>query len=462
MIIERFFTSELAQVAYAVGDRDAGEVAIVDPRRDIDEYVSWASAQSLRIVAVLETHVHADFVSGAPALARETGAPVYASRMGEQDFDHIPVDDGLVVEIGAVRLTAIHTPGHTPEHMSWQADDTGDPDASPVLFSGDALFVGDVGRPDLLGEEHTEGLVDSLYDTVTNIFKRMPDDMIVYPGHTAGSSCGKNIGSAPYTRIGLEKAMNYAFKPETRAAFAEAVMSGMPDPPTYYPVLKQVNKRGATPLDQLEDMAALTVEGLEDGIASGAMVIDVRSKSDFGSGHIPGSQFVGTDGSFATWMGWFAPYDRELILVASDARQAREARTMLLRIGIDRVVGYFAGIDRWRESGRELGTVDLVSVEELARERERGNAIVLDVRSDEEYEDRHIPGAKHLYLPRIIRGALPEVDRATEVTVVCGTGYRSMIAASILQDAGYERVRDLDGGMVAWGEADMGADSIAS
>ena len=462
MIIERFFTSELAQVAYAVGDRDAGEVAIIDPRRDIDEYIRWASVQNLRIVAVLETHVHADFVSGAPALAAETGAPVYGSRMGEQEFDHIPVDDGRVIEIGSVRVTAIHTPGHTPEHISWQAEDTREPDAAPVLFSGDALFAGDVGRPDLLGEEHTEELVDSLYDTVTNIFKAMPDDMIVYPGHTAGSSCGKNIGSSPYTRIGLEKAMNYAFKPKTRDAFADAVMGGMPDPPAYYPVLKKVNKVGATPLDQLDDIGPLSAEQLEDHVASGAMVVDARSRAAYAAGHVPGSVFVGTDGSFANWMGWFAPYDRDLVLITTDARQAEEVLTMLRRIGIDRVAGYFAGIERWGESGRELDTVEMVSVDELMHERGSGEPVVLDVRSDDEYEDGHIDGAKHFFLPRIIRGELPEIDRDTEITIVCGTGYRSMIAAALLENAGYERVRDLDGGMEAWNEAVRSAGSLAS
>ena len=463
MIIERFFTPELAQVAYAVGDREAAEVAIIDPRRDIDEYLRWASGNHLRIVAVLETHVHADFVSGAPELGRATGAPVYASRLGEQEFDHIPVDDGTVIEVGAVRLTAIHTPGHTPEHIAWLAEDTRDPEGAPVLFSGDALFAGDVGRPDLLGRERTQELVDALYDTVTNVFKTMPDDTVVYPGHTAGSSCGKNIGSAPYTRIGLEKAMNYAFKPETREAFAEAVMSGMPDPPAYYPHLKKVNARGATPLDMLDDVASLSVEELEDRLASGALVVDVRAREAFAAGHIPGSVFVGTDGGFAEWMGWFAPYDRDVVLVAADAGQAGEALTMLRRIGIDRVSGYFAGLERWGESGRPLDSIEIATPGGLEAELQSGGSpVVLDVRSDDEFASGHIDGAVHLHLARLIRGERPEIDRDAEVTVVCGSGYRSMIAASLLKASGYGRVRNLDGGMNAWRELVAGEGSVAS
>jgi len=233
MIVERFFTPELAQVAYAVGDQAVGKVALIDPRRDVGQYVEWARKRNVSIVAILETHVHADFVSGAAELACATGARVYTSRLGRQAFEHVPVDDGWTLDIGAMRLTALHTPGHTPEHMSWLAEDTRYPDAVQVLFSGDALFVGDVGRPDLLGEGQTDALVRDLFNTVDTVFRNLPDDTMVYPGHTAGSSCGKNIGSDPHTTIGREKAMNYAFRPRTLAAFTDAVMRDMPDPPAY-------------------------------------------------------------------------------------------------------------------------------------------------------------------------------------------------------------------------------------
>jgi hydroxyacylglutathione hydrolase len=461
MILHRFFTAELSQVAYAVGD--AGTVAIIDPRRDVAIYVEWAAETGNEIVAVLETHVHADFVSGAVELARVTGAPIYASRLGEQAFEHVPVDDGMTLDIGAVRLTARHTPGHTPEHIAWMAEDTSDPDAAPVMFSGDALFVGDVGRPDLLGESRTQELVDQLYETVTSVFKRLPDDTVVYPGHTAGSSCGKNIGSDPSTTIRREKAMNYAFKPATREAFADAVMRDMPTPPAYYPVMKRVNKAGAALLEDLGGLHPVSVERLEDELAAGSMVIDVRDRRAFAAGHVPGSIFVGTDGSFATWMGWLAPYDRDLVLVADDADQAREAMVMLRRIGLDRVVGYHAGVERWRESGRPLDTVEVVSADDLRRElaMEDGQT-VLDVRNDSEYETSHVDGARHHFLGAISQGEMPPLDRDKAITIVCGAGYRSLIAASLMKASGFSQVRSLAGGMEAWNEAEAGIRSIAS
>lgn len=463
MLIQRFFTPDLAQVAYAVGDTATGEVAIIDPRRDVDEYIEWARRSRLRIVAILETHVHADFVSGAIELARATGAPIYASRLGEQEFDHVPVDDGFTIDIGSVRLTAIHTPGHTPEHISWRADIPARPDVNPVLFSGDSLFVGDVGRPDLLGEDRTDELVDQLYDTVTNVFKRMPDDVIVYPGHTAGSSCGKNIGDDPHTTIGREKAMNYAFRPDSRDEFADAVMSGMPTPPTYYPVLKRVNKAGAKPLAELSPMPALPVDAIEDGLASGALLIDARDRAAFAAGHIPGSIFVGSDGSFATWMGWLAPYERDLILIVDDAEHARDARTMLHRIGLDRVAGYHVGIDAWRATGRPIDTLETVGAQTLMDERARGDqSIILDVRGDDEFEMGHIDGAHHHWLARMARGELPELDLDTPVTVLCQSGYRSTVASSLLKSNGFSRVRNLTGGMDAWTEAASESAPVAS
>ncbi len=463
MLVQRFFTPELAQVAYAVGDATAGEVAIIDPRRDVDAYVAWARQSGFRIAAILETHVHADFVSGAMELARVTGAPIYASRLGEQDFDHVPVDDGFTLDIGSIRLTAVHTPGHTPEHIAWRADDTADPDATPVLFSGDSLFVGDVGRPDLLGEARTDALVDRLYETVTNVFKRMPDAMVVYPGHTAGSSCGKKIGDDPQTTIAREKAMNYAFRPKSRDAFADAVMTGMPQPPAYYPVLKTINTRGAAPLADLAPMAALSVEAVEDALAAGALAIDVRDESAFAAGHIPGSIFVGAGNNFAAWMGWLAPYDRDLVLIANDAEQAREALTMLHRIGLDRVAGYHLGVGAWGGSGRPLETLDTVSPVVVMNEMANGDEVaILDVRGDDEFAMGHIDGASHHWLARIARGEMPERDPAAPVTVVCGSGYRSTVAASLLTANGFRRVRNLAGGMDAWTDASAAPPSIAS
>lgn len=463
MIIERFVTPELAQVAYAVGDGAAGKVALIDPRRDVGEYLAWIESRGLKIVAVLETHVHADFVSGALELARATGASIYTSRLGEQRFEHVPVDDGWSLDVGSLRLTALHTPGHTPEHLSWLATDTAEPSAMPVLFSGDALFVGDVGRPDLLGTDRTDALVRDLYTTVTNVFRQLRDDTIVYPGHTAGSSCGKNIGSAPHTTIANEKAMNYAFRPQSEAEFAKAVMSGMPQPPTYYPILKRVNAAGAAPLASLGDMDAVTIVELEDQIAGGTLVIDVRSTREFAEGHIPGSIFAGVGPSFSTWLGWLAPYDRDVLFVASAAEGAKEALVMARRIGIDRVVGYHVGLDAWRESGRLLGTLDYTDPEALVTVRAAANGpAVLDVRNAAEFESGHIDGATHHFLGRIAQGEMACLDRDAPIVITCASGYRSTVAASLLMANGFENVRNLAGGMNAWNERTAEIRPVAS
>jgi hydroxyacylglutathione hydrolase len=454
MLIERFFTPELAQVAYAVGDRRAGEVAVIDPRRDVDEYVMWCQRLELRIVAVLETHVHADFISGAQVLAMIVGAPVYASRIGNQDFDHVPVDDGFTLDIGSVRMTAIHTPGHTPEHMAWRAEDRSDPNAAPVLFSGDSLFVGDVGRPDLLGDDQTGALIEQLYKTVTNVFDELPEETIVYPGHTGGSSCGKNIGDDPQTTIGREKRENYAFKPNHLREFREAVMEGMPSPPTYYPELKKVNKVGATPVSSLPDASELHPEEIASRQAAGALIVETRDEHEVARGFIPGSVFAGAGNNMSAWMGWLAPYDRDLILIVDSREAYQESRLMLQRIGLDRVSGYMIGVDRWEAEGRQLESVEEITVDQVRRVVGTTDApTILDVRSDSEYRDSHIPGARHLFLGKLIQGDLPKFSKDEDVVVVCGTGYRSMVASTLLKDAGFGHLSSLVGGMESWEKA---------
>lgn len=462
MIVDRFVTPELAQVAYAVGDLEVRKVAIIDPRRDVADYVEWANRHQLAIAAILETHVHADFVSGAPELARATGAPVYISRRGKQEFEHVPVDPGWTLDVGSVRLTAVHTPGHTPEHLSWLAEDANAPEAAPALFSGDALFVGEVGRPDLFGTNQTDALMHELYGTVMNVLSRLDDATIVYPGHTAGSSCGKNIGRAPYTTIGREKATNYAFQPWSESEFSRAVMYGMPQSPAYYPILKKLNRIGAPCLASYDSLQSLRVEQVEEYMASGALVLDVRSPEEFAAGHIPDSISVGVGPNFSTWMGWLAPYDRDVVLIAYDTHQAREALAMLRRIGIDRVVGYHVGVLSWGESGRLLMRLDVVTADEVMAEQEGGGEpLVLDVRSDGEYADDHIDGSKHQFLGKIARSEMPDLGRNCHITIVCGSGYRSTVAASLMMANGFRHLRNLSGGMNAWNERKAGIRPIA-
>jgi hydroxyacylglutathione hydrolase len=458
VILDRVYTPGLAQVAYLVADEAAGEVAVIDPRRDVDVYLVWAAVRGLRITAILETHVHADFVSGARELAAATGAPIYASRLGNQEFPHAPLDDGREVAVGRLRLRALWTPGHTPEHLAYLLIDPQQGRAPIALYSGDALFVGEVGRPDLLGTEQTEQLANQLYHTVVDRLSRLADNVVVYPGHTAGSSCGKKIGDAPQTTIGSERRFNYAFQARAKEAFVRMVLAGMPPAPTYYPILKRVNKAGPALIAELPEGQPLTPEAVASRQASGAAVIDARSPAAFGAGHVPGALFAGLGPDFTTWMGWLAPYDRELIVVLDDVVQFAEARTELRRIGLDTVAGYLAGgMAAWRAAGRDVVTLPQTSVTELAQTLNgvRDGLVVLDVRSDDEWTEGHISGAMHRFAGELAQGAPTPVNGTAPVAVICGTGYRSSVAASLLQARGWRNLINVTGGMAAWNEAKL-------
>jgi hydroxyacylglutathione hydrolase len=451
MIIERLFTPGLAQVSYFVGDEDTGVAAVIDPRRDVDAYLQWTESRGLRIVAILETHVHADFVSGALELEARTGAPIYASGLGEQDFPHQPLNNGDEVEVGALRLRALWTPGHTPEHLAYLLFE-GDASEPAALFSGDSLFVGEVGRPDLLGDEATERLSNHLFETVTQRLATLPDALKVYPGHTGGSACGKQIGDAPDTTIGAEKMGNYAFQKKDRQGFIAAVMNGMPKPPTYYPVLKKINKRGAVPIEELVEPTAMSTDAVKAAVDAGALVLDVRDPDAYGKGHIANALFAGYGPNFHTWMGWLAPYDRDMVLVTGDNAAVDNVLTALRQIGLDRVIGYLnGGMPAW---AGKIETLAQMSPEELNRQREQ-DLVVVDVRADSEWNEDHISGAEHVFLGDITQGkTLPDtVENDQPVAIICGSGYRSTVAASILNMRGYTNLRSVVGGMSAWKDA---------
>ncbi|MEI2618617.1 MAG: rhodanese-like domain-containing protein [Thermomicrobiales bacterium] len=463
MKLERIYTPGLAQVAYIIGDEDAGVAALIDPRRDVQEYIDRASAAGLTITQIYETHVHADFVSGAPELARATGATVYASRIGESEFPHQPLDDGDVIALGNLRITALWTPGHTPEHMAFLLTDPAS-DAPGYLFSGDMLFVGEIGRPDLLGAEHTDDLLAQLHTSVFERLMPLDDAIIVYPGHGAGSSCGRTIGDADSTTIGQEKRFNYAFRPRNLAEFREAIMANMPPAPAYYPTMKRVNKVGATPLAGVPASRALAADEVAGLIAGGALAIDTRPAEAFGGAHIPGALFAGLGTDLVNWAGWYAPYDRDVVLVLEHDEQFAEVRTELARIGIDRVAGYLAGgMTSWETSGRDIATLAQIStlqLEELLRKHE---AIVIDARSLAEWQEGHIDGALHRFAGQIVTGDV-DIPAAGPVAIICGSGYRSSVAASVLLQQGWQDVINVPGGMDGWRAAGLPTttDSAAS
>lgn len=460
MILERVFTPGLAQVAYFLADETAGVAAVIDPRRDIDAYVELAARHQVRITSILETHIHADFVSGAIELGSATGAAVYVSEWGEQKFSHVALRDAEYVDVGRLRLQVLWTPGHTPEHVSYLLIDRDKGDAPIALFSGDALFVGDVGRPDLLGEDQTQRLAEQLFYTVTDRLARLDDGVVVYPGHTGGSACGKQIGDAPQTTIGRERTTNYAFAPRTKDAFVRAVLDGMPSPPTYYPILKRVNHAGAPLLAALPDGGPLNPAQVAERQAAGALVVDARSPGAFGSGHVPGAVFAGLGPNFLAWLGWMAPYDRDLILVLDDDAAFAEAQNEARRIGLDRVAGFLAGgIAAWTAVGRPVSMLPQMSVQDLgARLDGPSNGLaVLDVRSADEWSSGHVAGAVHRFAGELAQGAEApaEIRDAAEVAVICGSGYRSSVAASLLQARGSTLLINVIGGMGAWTEAGL-------
>ncbi|MBW3634754.1 MAG: MBL fold metallo-hydrolase, partial [Chloroflexi bacterium] len=343
MLLERFSTPGLAQVAYIVADPQRGASAVIDPRRDIDDYLTWALDHDMEIVAILETHVHADFVSGARQLAAATGAPIYAGRLGESAFPHVPINDGDAISIGRLRLEALRTPGHTPEHISYLLFDQAVGMSPVALFSGDALFAGEIGRPDLLGANKTGELVEQLYETVHQWLASLPENLVVYPGHGAGSPCGKKIGDAAHTTIGQEKRFNYAFQTTGLEQFARVVMDGMPKPPAYYPALKRINKAGPPLLGDLPGGRPVSADELVKLQKDGALLIDARTAAEFAVAHIAGSVNVGLGGSFAIWAGWLTPYDRQVVLILPNDECFVDAKTELHRIGVDEIAGYLQG-----------------------------------------------------------------------------------------------------------------------
>lgn len=458
MILDRIFTPGLAQVAYLVADEAAGKVAVIDPRRDTDVYVDWAESRGLRITAILETHVHADFVSGALELAKTTGATIYSSRLGEQKFEHQPLDDGDEITVGKLVLRAFFTPGHTPEHMAYLLIDPVQGPDPIVLFSGDVLFVGEVGRPDLLGKERTQRLAEQLYETVSERLSALDDSVIVYPGHTAGSACGKKIGDAPSTTVGQEKRFNYAFQAASKDAFIDKAMAGMPTPPAYYPVLKKVNKVGATLVSELPAPASLTPDQVVDAVHSGALLVDTRTQDAFSERHVPGAIFAGLGTNFTAWMGWIAPYEQDLVLILEDESALEEAVTEVRRIGLDRVSGYLAGgLAAWHSSDRDVTSLPLMTVTELSERllKDHDTLSVLDVRSEDEWNEGHIADAINFYAGKIARGETPDVARDCELAVICGSGYRSTVAISLLRKAGFTNLVNVIGGMDAWNAANL-------
>lgn len=464
MLLERFEDPELVQYSYAVADESAGAMAVVDPRRDVDVYLDFAAARGLSIEAVLETHIHADYASGARELGERAGAAVYASAHDrgedyEVAFAHRDLADGETIEIGAVRLRALHTPGHTPEHLSFLVFDTARSAAVPMLLlSGDFLFVGSLGRPDLLGEEATRRLAESLHESVGRVLSELPDGLEIHPAHGAGSMCGSGMSGRATSTLGYDRIANPYLDPGLgREAFVERILGSVPPFPDYYRRMKRLNAAGPALLADRPPVAALAPRRFCRRLEEGAVAVDLRDQLAYGGGHLPGSFGLGAAGNLTKWAAWVVPYDTPILLVADRPDQVPDAARRLARVGLDRVEGCLeGGIGAWRDAALPLLETAQRTPRQLHTHLAAGEAIhVLDVRGDEEWEAGHVDGAIHVMAGELAERLDEVPDDGRPVAVVCRSGYRSTVAASILERAGRSDLINVTGGMSAWQQAGL-------
>ncbi|MGH9441247.1 MAG: MBL fold metallo-hydrolase [Thermoanaerobaculia bacterium] len=456
MFFKQFYLGCLAQASYLIGD--GGEAAVVDPRRDVEEYVEEARANGLTIRHVIETHLHADFVSGHRELAARTGAKIYLGAAAGAKFDHVPVREGDEIRLGSARLRFLETPGHTPESVSILVFEDARSEVPSSVLTGDTLFIGDVGRPDLLGAVRSpQDLAGDLYDSLHRKLLALPDSVRVFPAHGAGSMCGRNISSETSSTIGEQRRFNYALQPMSREDFVRMMTTDLPEAPSYFGRDAAINRDGPALLDERSPARAIPVSEVADLMDRGAVVVDTRPALEYGTGHVPGSFNIGLSGQFASWAGTVLSPDAPIVLVAEDPDRAGEARTRLARVGLDRVEGFLdGGVRAWSEAGRPLASTEQIGVEELARRlREPDSPRVLDVRRPAEWGGGHIQTALNIPLNLLDRTA-PPLDAASPVATVCAGGYRSSLASSILERKGFRRVTNVVGGMAAWTQAGLG------
>ncbi|WP_461532540.1 MBL fold metallo-hydrolase [Sinomicrobium sp.] len=458
MKIEQIYTGCLAQGAYYI--ESEGEVAIVDPLREVKPYIEKAEAQNAQIKYIFETHFHADFVSGHLTLSKATGAPVIYGPTANPGFDAVIAQDGQEFPLGNITIIALHTPGHTMESTTYLLRDAEGKDHA--IFSGDTLFLGDVGRPDLAqkaSDMTKEDLAGLLYDSLRKKIMPLRDELIVYPGHGAGSACGKNMMKETVDTLGNQKSVNYALRSDmTREEFIAEVTDGLLPPPQYFPHNVRMNKEGYADIDEVLARGATPLKPAAfEALANetGAVVLDVRHQSDFGKGHIPRSVFIGIDGSFAPWVGALIMDTKQPVLLVAPEGREEEVVTRLSRVGFDNTLGYLqGGFEAWKSEGREYDIVNAVSAQELEKQYAAGGVSIFDVRKESEYENTHIRGA-HLTPLDFINDHLEEFPEEETFYVHCAGGYRSMIAASILKSRGIHNFADVLGGFAAIKDTDI-------
>jgi len=457
MFINQLYTDCLSEAAYYIESN--GEAAIIDPLRDIDEYLQLANERGATIRYIFETHFHADFVSGHLDLAKATGAPII---YGPQTETRLPVTiarDGEQFRIGDVTIEVLHTPGHTLESSCFLLkDEAGN---NHAVFTGDTLFVGDVGRPDLAQKQNeltmTE-LAGMLYESLQSKVLTLGDEVIIYPGHGAGSSCGKNLGKEKSSTIGEQKVSNYALQATSKEAFIKAVTEGLTEPPAYFPINVKINKEGYDSLDTILEKALtpLTINDVNQLINEDVIVLDTRQPLQFTEAFIPGSISIGLDGRFAEWAGSLLPFDKKILLVTEEGKE-RETAVRLARVGFSKIEGYVAGgFDAWAKAGEKIDLIINVEADELAMDLPFDERlVVVDVRKEVEFADGHVKGATNIPLDEMTDPAsMGNIDDLDNLYVHCASGYRSVIASSLLKRQGIHNLRNVLGGWNAIKEQD--------
>lgn len=465
MLLKRFYDTNLAQASYLIGCAATGDAIVIDPNRDVEQYIRAAADEGMRISRVTETHIHADFVSGSRELAQRTGAELLLSDEGDADWKYgfareagaTLLHDGDAFMVGNLRLEVLHTPGHTPEHITFLVTDT--PATSKVMgaITGDFVFVGDVGRPDLLEKAANlagtmEASARTLYRSLQK-FKQLPDYIQIWPGHGAGSACGKALGAVPSSTLGYEKIANWGLTAASEDEFVRTVLAGQPEPPKYFAAMKRINKEGPRILGGFHRPELLPASAIDGLLRKKEIIVDTRPAPDFASGHIPGSISIPLNRTFNTWAGWLLPFDRDFYLIVDShcSRCIDESVGDLAMIGLDRAAGYFSAdvMGSWVSSGRDLATVPQISAPDLARKLKSGKVSVIDVRGRTEWEAGHLPGVPNIPVGYLV-DHLREIPNDRPVVVHCQSGARSAIASSVLQAHGFTNVVNLTDGFAEW------------
>ena len=445
MYIEQLYTSCLAEAAYYIESN--GEAVIIDPLRETEPYLALAAKRNTKIKYVFETHFHADFVSGHIDLAKKSGAAIIYGPTAETGYETIVAKDGQIFTIGAIKIKVLHTPGHTMESSCYLLMDENGKDNA--VFTGDTLFVGDVGRPDLAIKSNVtvEDLAGMMYDSLNTKIKPLADEVIVYPAHGAGSSCGKNIGKETFSTIGQQKKLNYALQPMSKPEFVKAVTNGLAEAPQYFALDAKLNKQGYTSIDEVlkNNTKALSVAEFENEMKNGALVLDVRTPDEFEKGFIPNAINIGLNGQYAPWVGALLDASVPLILVTDEGKEI-EAVLRLARVGYENVNGYLqGGIAAWKNAGKQSDTVNSISAEDFVSNL-KGEDHILDVRKQGEVESGIMENAQHICLSKL-QSELGTLDKNTHYFVHCAGGYRSMMAASIMKQKGFTHITNILGGM---------------